>query len=110
MENTNPNQNDGETSPQVEPTSSSFSGFTEDYSREDHLKAEKAGIDTDLEFSKRCGKPRKVGEPIVDDSHFSGVEQKPFDSVVKPNPESKNDNLDLPKGSDYRKENNSSLL
>ncbi|MBP6931393.1 MAG: hypothetical protein KBD48_01260 [Candidatus Pacebacteria bacterium] len=119
MPNTNPNAEgettpkeliEGETPSQETPSESSFSGFTEDYSILDHLKSSKALIEQDFELSKDCGRARKNDDSIIDGSNFAGKDHKPFDSAVKPNSKSKNDNLDLPKGSEYRKENNSSLL
>lgn len=107
MENQNPNTPEGETPSQETPTHS-FSVFTEDYSMVDHLKAEKAGIDQDLELSKRSFNPKKSEDSIMEDSHFSGKDQKPFDTVVPPIAETKKN--DLPKGKDYRSTNNSSLL
>ncbi len=103
---TNPNTPEGET-PSEEKTAPNFI-FTNDYSMEDHRRANEAGIDPDFELSKNCFSKSKLPEPVVDDSHFTGKYEKPFDIKVDipTDPEKK----PLPKGVDYRNSNNSSLL
>lgn len=106
---TNPNTKNGEETPETT-IQSQFTGFDSSYSHEDHLKSLGAGIENDFELSKNCfPKNNSSTDPIVDDSHFKGEDPKRFNDVHVPTLPKSIDNT-LPKGTDYRKENNSSLL